>query len=63
MARKKLIKSLKDIMIINTLFDGNIIVLGGDFRQTLPIVQNGRKNDFINESLLNSPIWSQLEKY
>lgn len=50
-------------MIINTLFDGNIIVLGGDFRQTLPIVQNGRKNDFINESLLNSPIWSQLEKY
>ncbi|KAG5580982.1 hypothetical protein H5410_051609 [Solanum commersonii] len=50
-------------MNINTLFGGKVVVFGGDFRQTLPIVQNGSKDDFINENLLNSPIWSQLEKY
>ncbi|KAG5597676.1 hypothetical protein H5410_038908 [Solanum commersonii] len=60
MAKKKLVETLdsflKDIMDTYMLF-------GGDFRQTLPVIQSGKKEDFINESLLNSNIWNQLEKY
>lgn len=60
MTTKKLAKSfdffLLDIMNTNTLFDGKVIVLDGDFRQTLHIVQNSKKEDFINENLLNSVI-------
>ncbi|KAH0650144.1 hypothetical protein KY284_030056 [Solanum tuberosum] len=67
MAKKKLIETfdsfLKDIMNTDTLFGGKVVVFGGDFRQTLPVIQNGKKEDFINESLLNSTIWDHLEKY
>ncbi|XP_070017912.1 uncharacterized protein [Nicotiana sylvestris] len=44
------------------LFGGKVVVLGGDFRQTLPVVRSGKKEEFIQESLLCSDIWNQLEK-
>ncbi|XP_016514890.1 uncharacterized protein LOC107831623 [Nicotiana tabacum] len=44
------------------LFGGKVVVLGGDFRQTLPVVRSGKKDEFIQESLLCSDIWNQLEK-
>ncbi|XP_070005632.1 uncharacterized protein [Nicotiana sylvestris] len=53
---------LKDLMNTNVLFGGKVVVLGGDFRQTLPVVRNGKKEDFINESLLYYRIWYELEK-
>ncbi|XP_075098526.1 uncharacterized protein LOC142175511 [Nicotiana tabacum] len=53
---------LKNIMNTNALFGGKVVVLGGDFRQTLPVVQYGKKEDFIGESLLYSSIWNKLEK-
>lgn len=66
MAKKKMIAALdillKDIMDVDILFGGKIIVFGGDFRQTLPVVRNGEKEDFIYESLLYSKIWNKLEK-
>lgn len=52
---------LKDIMDSNVLFVGKVVVFGGDFRQTLPMVRGGKKN-FIRESILNSKIWNQFEK-
>lgn len=66
MANKKMIEVfdflLKDLMNTNELFGGKIVVFGGDFRQTLPVVRNEKKEDFINESLLYSSIWNKLEK-
>nr|XP_009804431.1 PREDICTED: uncharacterized protein LOC104249653 [Nicotiana sylvestris] len=66
MAKKNMIEALdsllKDIMNINVLFGGKVIVFGGDFRQTLPVVRSGKKEDFIRESILNSEIWNELEK-
>ncbi|KAL3372898.1 hypothetical protein AABB24_005097 [Solanum stoloniferum] len=65
--KKKLIETLdsflKDIMDTYMLFGGKVIVFGGDFRQILPVIQNDKKEEFINESLLNSNIWNQLENY
>ncbi|XP_059289529.1 uncharacterized protein LOC132043064 [Lycium ferocissimum] len=49
-------------MDTNIRFGGKVVVFGGDFRQTLPIVRNGKKEDFINESLLYSDIWEELER-
>ncbi|KAG5611692.1 hypothetical protein H5410_022973 [Solanum commersonii] len=46
----------------NILFGGKVIVFGGDFRQTLPVVRSEKKEDFISESILTSRIWNQLEK-
>lgn len=50
-------------MDTNALFGGKVLVLGGDFRQTLPVVGYGKKEDFmIAQSLLCSTIWNELEK-
>ncbi|XP_009790171.2 uncharacterized protein [Nicotiana sylvestris] len=66
MANKRMLEVfdllLKDFMNTKVLFGGKVVVLGGDFRQTLPVVRNGNKKDFINESLLCSRIWNELEK-
>ena len=34
---------LKDLMNTKALFGGKVLVLGGDFRQTLPVVCSGKK--------------------
>ncbi|XP_019265712.1 PREDICTED: uncharacterized protein LOC109243256 [Nicotiana attenuata] len=66
MAKKNMIEALdsllKDLMDTNMLFGGKVIIFGGDFRQTLPVVRSGKKEDFIRESILNSEIWNHLEK-
>lgn len=66
MAKKRLLEAfdilLKDLMDTNILFGEKVVVFGGDFRQTLPVVRGGKKDDFIRESLLYSEIWNQLEK-
>ncbi|KAG5590630.1 hypothetical protein H5410_041144 [Solanum commersonii] len=66
MAKAKTIEAfgllLKDLMDTRMLFGGKVVVLGGDFRQTLPVVRNGKKEDFISQSLLYLEIWNQLEK-
>nr|XP_016481825.1 PREDICTED: ATP-dependent DNA helicase pif1-like [Nicotiana tabacum]XP_016481826.1 PREDICTED: ATP-dependent DNA helicase pif1-like [Nicotiana tabacum]XP_016481827.1 PREDICTED: ATP-dependent DNA helicase pif1-like [Nicotiana tabacum]XP_016481828.1 PREDICTED: ATP-dependent DNA helicase pif1-like [Nicotiana tabacum]XP_016481829.1 PREDICTED: ATP-dependent DNA helicase pif1-like [Nicotiana tabacum]XP_016481830.1 PREDICTED: ATP-dependent DNA helicase pif1-like [Nicotiana tabacum]XP_016481831.1 PR len=66
MAKKNIIEALdtllRDIMDVDTMFGGKVVVFGGDFRQTLPVVRNGKKKDFIYESLLYSEIWNKLEK-
>ncbi|XP_060184048.1 uncharacterized protein LOC132613812 [Lycium barbarum] len=67
MARKKLVETFdslfRDVMGINTLFGGKVVVFGGDFRQTLPVVKSGAKKDFIRECLLYSNIWDHLQKF
>ncbi|XP_070012985.1 uncharacterized protein [Nicotiana sylvestris] len=66
MAKRKLIEAfdvlLKDLMDTKAPFRGKVVVFGGDFRQTLQVVRNGKKEDFIQESLLYFKIWNQFEK-
>ncbi|XP_031099718.1 ATP-dependent DNA helicase PIF2-like [Ipomoea triloba] len=65
MAHRNIVESLditlKDIMDCQDLFGGKVIVFGGDFRQTLPVVRHGKKEDFIAVSLVKSTsIWLHI---
>ncbi|CAN1162461.1 hypothetical protein LINPERHAP2_LOCUS24514, partial [Linum perenne] len=57
-------RTLCDIMNIPLMgpdyqpFGGKTILLGGDFRQTLPVVPNGGCEDNINASLPRSSVWN-----
>ncbi|CAN1178292.1 ATP-dependent DNA helicase PIF1 [Linum perenne] len=38
-------------------FGGKSVLLGGDFRQTLPVITEGSRSDCLNASLTRSPLW------
>nr|XP_027082644.1 ATP-dependent DNA helicase PIF1-like [Coffea arabica] len=59
---EKFDEALKDIMNKDAIFGGKIIVFGGDFRQTLPVITKGCKEEIVNASLVKSPIWPYLIK-
>ncbi|XP_076934366.1 uncharacterized protein LOC143600621 [Bidens hawaiensis] len=60
-------KTLKDVMkgdLANTyesLFGGKVVVLGGDFRQILSVIQNGTRNECVNAIISSSYIWSKCK--
>jgi hypothetical protein len=39
-------------------FGGVVVVLGGDFRQCLPVLPNGHRSAIIENSVLSSRVWS-----
>ncbi|KAL3839225.1 hypothetical protein ACJIZ3_023816 [Penstemon smallii] len=41
-------------------FGGKIVLFGGDFRQTLPIVVQGSREAMIGASLVSSPLWKSI---
>ncbi|KAJ0806352.1 putative DNA helicase Pif1, P-loop containing nucleoside triphosphate hydrolase [Helianthus annuus] len=57
-------RTLKDVLSVSDSrnselpFGGKTIVFGGDFRQILPVVQNGSRQDIVHASLCSSYIWS-----
>ncbi|XP_021974686.2 uncharacterized protein LOC110869772 [Helianthus annuus] len=57
-------RTLKDVLSVSDSrnselpFGGKTIVFGGDFRQILPVVQNGTRQDIVHASLCSSYIWS-----
>ncbi|XP_023770364.1 uncharacterized protein LOC111918985 [Lactuca sativa] len=42
-------------------FGGKVIVFGGDFRQILPVVPNGSRQETVNVSLSSSYIWTNCK--
>ncbi|XP_058810656.1 ATP-dependent DNA helicase PIF2-like [Phymastichus coffea] len=56
-------RSFKYIMNNDLPFGGKIMVLGGDFRQLLPISVNGTRNEIFNLSLKNSHLLPLFEKF
>ena len=67
MAHKKLIEAvnntLQDIRSNNSVMGGLLLVLAGDFRQTLPIVPRGTPSDQINACIKNSDLWQYVEEH
>ncbi|CAN0904885.1 ATP-dependent DNA helicase PIF1 [Linum grandiflorum] len=64
MEQATLIVTLCDIMNVPSSgpnykpFGGKTVLLGGDFRQTLPVITNGCRGDNISASLTRSYLWN-----
>ncbi|XP_076883267.1 uncharacterized protein LOC143531983 [Bidens hawaiensis] len=60
-------RSLKDVLkgvnrdSTRKPFGGKVVVFGGDFRQILPVIQNGSRSDIVNASLCSSHLWSSCK--
>jgi hypothetical protein len=58
-----LYRSLRDILRFNDpqsgekSFGGKTVVLGGDFRQKLPVVAKGRREEIVEASINRSLLW------
>ncbi|RCN31570.1 hypothetical protein ANCCAN_22640 [Ancylostoma caninum] len=54
---------LQDLMCNALSFGGKTIVIGGDFRQVLPIIERGRESDMVDACVKNSRLWSEFHKH
>lgn len=41
-------------------FGGKTVVLGGDFRQVLPVIEGASRREVLNSSLINSSLWQHV---
>jgi hypothetical protein len=41
-------------------FGGKVVVLGGDLRQTLPVIEGGSRSEIVNSAIVNSSLWSHV---
>lgn len=41
-------------------FGGKVVVLGGDFRQILPVIRKGSRASIVDASITNSPLWHHV---
>nr|XP_027102854.1 uncharacterized protein LOC113724113 [Coffea arabica]XP_027108986.1 uncharacterized protein LOC113728823 [Coffea arabica] len=66
MAKKEIIETfdmlLKDIMECDDPFGGKLVVFGGDFRQTLPVIKDATRDVLVQSSFVNSHLWTTLQK-
>ncbi|KAF1766983.1 hypothetical protein GCK72_006941 [Caenorhabditis remanei] len=56
-------KLFREITGIDLPFGGKVVVLGGDFRQVLPVVDNGRAEDQIANCIKKSFLWNQFQVF
>ncbi|KAJ1699041.1 hypothetical protein LUZ63_007553 [Rhynchospora breviuscula] len=49
-----------DSALAHTPFGGMTVVLGGDFRQILPVVPRGSRHDTIGASIVHSALWDRF---
>ncbi|XP_061993578.1 uncharacterized protein LOC133711477 [Rosa rugosa] len=62
-------KTLRDILPplnnseLTIPFGGKPFLFGGDFRQILPVVTGGKKEDIINAALNSSYLWSEFKTF
>ncbi|KAL5726249.1 hypothetical protein ACHQM5_009304 [Ranunculus cassubicifolius] len=56
-------RTLQDIRNDPKPFGGITIVMGGDFRQTLPVITKGVREEFIGASLRRSPLWTHVNVF
>ncbi|XP_050059843.1 ATP-dependent DNA helicase pif1-like [Aphis gossypii] len=65
MAHKKsleaLDRTLKDLRSNNNRFGGAMILLAGDFRQTLPVIPRSTPADELNACLKSSSLWKHVQ--
>ena len=61
-------RSLRDILseketnLLNIPFGGKVVVLGGDPKQVLPVIENASKSQIISASIFRSYLWNHVKK-
>ncbi|GFW51495.1 ATP-dependent DNA helicase [Trichonephila clavipes] len=61
-ALEALDRTLRDFRGNRRIFDGALILLSGDFRQTLPIIPRSTPADELHACLKSSVLWRHLQK-
>ena len=56
-------QTLQDLLDNNSSFGGITVLFGGDFRQTLPVIPHGIRQQLISASLRRSRIWDHVQMY
>ena len=52
---------LRDIMNTDMPFGGKVLVLCGDFRQTLPVIPGASRAGIVSKCLNQHPLWQHFE--
>ena len=52
--------SLKDLMGRDQLFGGITTLFGGDFRQTLPVIPHGSREQIVSAALSHFNLWRDM---
>ncbi|KAL4582398.1 hypothetical protein LXL04_006946 [Taraxacum kok-saghyz] len=55
-------RTMQDITGVTLPFGGKIMVMGGDFRQVLPVVRRSTRAQIVDSSLRMSPLWPSIIK-
>ena len=50
-----------EIEATNAPFGGKVVVLRGDPRQILPVIEGGTRQQIVNAAIINSPLWSSVQ--
>ncbi|XP_012842071.1 PREDICTED: uncharacterized protein LOC105962315 [Erythranthe guttata] len=54
-------KTLRSITHVLKIFGGKVVVLGGDFRQILPIVLKASRQDIVHATINSSQLWEDCK--
>lgn len=55
--------TLQDILDKSRLFSGIVVLWGGDFRQILPVVEKGSREDIVYASIQHSYLWKHVHTF
>ncbi|XP_028804724.1 uncharacterized protein LOC114759678 [Neltuma alba] len=56
-------RTFRDIMKCDKPFGGKCVVMGGDFRQILPVVPKGGRADVVDSSINSSELWNHCKLF
>ena len=54
-------KLLRDLLKVDKPFGGKVVLFGGDFRQTLPVVKRGSRGQIVNACMPNCALWQHIQ--
>ena len=56
-------RTIRDLLGKNSPFGGITVLFGGDFRQTLPVIPHGLRQQIVAASLKRSSLWQHVEMH
>ena len=56
-------RTIQDLLSNNNPFGGITVLFGGDFRQTLPVIPHGSRQQVVAASLKRSSLWDQVNMH